>query len=94
MTKSEAREYALKVLSTEVRHHAANGSEWLEIPHGRVAGAVLDAEGKFSEADHKRIKEAVGKIADGLGLASLRLARSRVQREARKLKSQIRRAKS
>jgi hypothetical protein len=89
MTKTEAREYALKVLAVEARHHAHNGSEWMEMPHGPVAGAKLDDEGKFSEADYKRIREAVESIADHLHATSLRLARSRIQREALALRRRV-----
>lgn len=83
MTKAQAREYALRVLAAEVRHHAANGSEWLEVPHGPVDGAKLDAEGKFSEADYRRVVAAVETIADELEKGSRRLA---LRREARTIK--------
>ena len=89
MTKAEAREYALKVLAAEARHHASNGSEWLEFPHGTAAGAKVDAEGKFSEADYKRVREAVEKIADELENGSSRLALSRLKREARALRRKV-----
>jgi hypothetical protein len=86
MTKAEAREYALKVLAAEARHHVGNGSEWLEAPHGPVGGATLDDEGKFSEADHRRVRDAVEKIADELETNSRRLALlSRRRRMVRKM---------
>lgn len=89
MTKGEAREYALKVLAAEVRHHVSNGSEWLEMPHGTATGAKVDSEGKFSEADYGRVRDAVEKIATELETASRRLALSRLRREAKSLKRKI-----
>jgi hypothetical protein len=85
MTKTEAREYALKALAAEVRHHIANGSEWLEMPHVAVAGAKVDGDGKFSEADARRVRDAVEEIACGLENASRRLTHSRLRRETRAL---------
>jgi hypothetical protein len=68
----------------EARHHVGNGSEWLEMPHGPVAGAKLDDEGKLSEADSQRVRDAVEKIATEMETRSRRLQRSRINRLARK----------
>lgn len=70
MTKSEAREYVLRVLAAEARHHIANGSEWLD---GCAA----------SEADMQLISSAVKEIADELERRSIRL---RISRERRKIR--------
>jgi hypothetical protein len=85
VTKAEAREYALKALAAEVRHHVSNGSGWLEMPHWHVPGAAIDADGKFSEADYRRVREALEKIANELENASRRLTHSRLLRATRAL---------
>lgn len=82
MTKTEAREYVLRVLATEARHHVANGSEWLFHPL-RADGIAVDTEGRFTEADGRRVREAVEKIANELENASRRLSHSRLRRETR-----------
>lgn len=77
MTKAEAREYALRVLAAEARHHIGNGSDWLLRPHGRAPGARIDSDGYFSGPDMVRIETAVEEIATSLEGAAERLQRSR-----------------
>lgn len=82
MTKAEAREYALRVLAAEARHHAGNGSEWMERPLDRD-GLRVQEDGAFSDADRERIAEAVENIAAQMERASRRLAYSRRLRSLR-----------
>jgi hypothetical protein len=90
MTKAEAREYALRVLAAEIRHHVPNGSEWLFRPLSADQIHVQE-DGDFSGGDYKRICEAVEEIADDLERRSRRLALSRLTREARALRRKLQR---
>lgn len=72
MNKREAKAYALRVLAAETRHHLDNGSEWIECPL-RDDGVAVDEEGRFSEADSQRVRDAVLEISEELDRRAKRL---------------------
>lgn len=79
MTKTEAREYVLRVGAAELRSHIGNGSEWLERPL-RADSIAVDDDGRFSEADYRRVCRAVRDLADELEHRAIGLRASRERR--------------